>query len=103
VSLIRRDKATAPDWQSAGFGNVVEDVGAVEIAPVGAHVGGACVPFPVDVQAANDSPRTTTPKTLDRLVTDQIVGRTRPPPAIPAKSSGWTRARPIGSACPGPV
>ncbi len=74
MSPIRRAKDTVPDWQSAGFGNVVEDVGAVEIAPFGAHVGDACVAFPVDVQAANDSPRTTTPKTLDRLVTGQIVG-----------------------------
>jgi hypothetical protein len=74
VSPTRMAKYTVPDLQSAGFGSVVGEVGAVESTPVGAHVGGDGVPLPVDEQAANDSPRTTTPKTLDCLVTDQIVG-----------------------------
>ncbi len=74
MSPIRKAKYTIPDLQSAGFGNVVGEVGAVESTPVGAHVGGDGVAFPVDEQAANDSPRATTPKTLNRPVTDQIVG-----------------------------
>jgi hypothetical protein len=78
VSPIRMAKYTVPDLQSAGFGSVVGEVGAVESTPVGAHVGGDGVALPVDEQAANDSPRTTTPKTLDCLVTDQIVGPYRP-------------------------
>ena len=70
MSPIRKVKYTVPDLQSAGFGNVVGECGAVESTPVGAHVGGDCVAFPVDEQAANDSPRTTISRTLNRPITD---------------------------------